>query len=83
MPMGNGPTGDKGVFRARLEQDRGGLFRAIYRGDLNATEPRTEVEGEGPQVLPDMHIGTDPDAVRVFVETLARDRGYSRVVWEE
>ena len=72
---------DKAVFRARLEES-GGLFRAFYRGDMNRTEPRSEVGGEGEHILPDTHIGVSEETVRAFVEELARSRGYEQVVWE-
>ena len=69
-------------FRAKLEQTGPNMFRAQYRGDINRTEPRNEVGGEGSHILPDTHIGTDEDSVRAFVETLAKNRGFDRVVWE-
>jgi hypothetical protein len=30
----------------------------------------------------DSHIGADADAVKAFVETYAKNKGYATVVWE-
>ena len=70
------------AFHARMEQPEAGLFRATYRADLNPDVASAEILSEGPQILPDMHIGTSEAEVRNFVETLARSRGFDRVVWE-
>jgi hypothetical protein len=76
------PPNTETVFRARLEQTGPQLFRALYRGDINPNEPRNEVAGDGDHILPDSHIGTNPQSVRAFVEALAENRGCTKVVWE-
>ena len=75
------PEPDDREFHARMEQPEPGLFRATYRGDTNPENASAPVLSEGSEVLPDSHIGTDEAAVRNFVETLARNRGFTRVVW--
>lgn len=73
----------KGVFRAVLEEVSPGLFQATYRGDANADESAGGTLLDGPHVVTDQHIGTEAAAVRSFVEALAQQRGYERVVWEQ
>ena len=72
---------NKTEFHARLERV-GDLYRANYRADPNPSTPVSGVEAEGPQIWTDSHVGTDPAAVRTWVESLAKNRGYARVVWE-
>ena len=73
---------DKRAFHARLEQVEPMLFRATYRADTNPEQGAPAAELEGPQILPDMHIGSDPAAVRSWVEQLAASLGYQRVIWD-
>ncbi|MBV9537819.1 MAG: hypothetical protein JOY70_02675 [Acidisphaera sp.] len=75
------PSG-KGIFRAVMEQPEQGLFRANFRGDVNPDVASADIVSQGPEILPDSHIGTSEADVRTFVENLARNRGYDRVVWE-
>jgi hypothetical protein len=74
---------DKRAFHARLEQVEPTLFRATYRADTNPEQGAAPTELEGPQILPDMHIGTDPASVKSWVEQLAASLGYERVIWDE
>ena len=69
-------------FHARMEQPEPGLFRATYRADINPDDGSAKILSEGPHILPDTHIGTDEASVRSFVETLARGRGFDRVIWD-
>ena len=71
----------KGAFHARMEVAEPGLYRALYRGVANANNPEA-VLTEGPQVLPDTHIGTDAPGLKMWVEQLASGLGYDRVEWE-
>jgi hypothetical protein len=74
---------NNGVFRARLEQVESDLFKAVYRGDLNPSDPMDDINGDERRLFPDSHIGTDAGSVRSFVESLAKNRGFSQVVWED
>ncbi len=74
---------DKREFHATLEQVEPRLFRATYRAVLNPEQQASSTELEGPQILLDMHIGTDPAAVKLWVEQMAASLGYPRVVWKE
>ena len=62
-------------FHATLEEVEPGLFRAMYRGVNNP-------EDAGIQETPDVHLGTDPQEVRVWVEKMALSMGYRRVIWD-
>ena len=82
------PQPERRAFHARLEQTEPNLYRASYRGDINPDSDGPDSDAgttlaEGPQLYPDTHIGTDAEAVRNFVETLARQHGYDTVVWED
>lgn len=65
-----------GEFHARLEKVEPNVYRAVFAGELNPSHPRT---GEA---WPDAHVGDTPEGVKAWVENMARDLGYSRVVWE-
>jgi hypothetical protein len=71
------------VFHARLDHPEPRIYRATYRGDVNATHSDAPAVVDGPQVLPDSHIGTDREGVIAFVEAMALQHGYDRVAWEE
>jgi hypothetical protein len=62
-------------FHATLEEVEPGLFRAMYRGVNNP-------EDAGIQEIPDAHLGTDRQEVRVWVEKMALSMGYRRVIWD-
>jgi len=63
------------VLHATMEEVESGLFRADYPGEMNGEDvPR------GGQ-LPDRHIATSRDDVRVWVEEMAVRLGYERVEW--
>lgn len=66
---------NRGVFHARLREVEPGVFRAEYRGEFNpqATDAHT---------FPDFHLGNSREAVRIWVEQLARSMGYEKVVWD-
>jgi hypothetical protein len=64
-----------GTLYATMEEVEPGLFRADYPGEMNGSN-----EPSGGQ-LPDRHIGTSQDEVRVWVEEMATGLGYERVEW--
>jgi hypothetical protein len=68
-------TSTKGTLRAIMREMEPNLFRAEYPGEMNADD-------SGVEAFPDSHIGTDAASVRLWVETMAKDLGYDRVVWE-
>jgi hypothetical protein len=53
------------------------MYRAVYAGESNPEDAAAA------QVWPDAHVGDSPEAVKAFVEKLARELGYDHVVWEE
>jgi hypothetical protein len=69
-------------FHAEMDEPEPNLFRATYRADMNPDQGASELEVSGPQILPDMHVGTDAAGVKMWVEQLAASRGYSSVVWD-
>ncbi len=72
----------KGAFHARMELAEPGLYRAMYRGVANSDNPEAP-KSDGPHILPDTHIATDPAGLKQWVEELARGLGYDRVSWED
>jgi hypothetical protein len=64
------------VLHAVLREVEPGVFQAEYRGELNGPD-----EPEGGQ-LPDRHVDTNPDGVRLWVEQMAAQLGYDRVEWD-
>ena len=71
MPEAN----TRGPLRAVLSLS-GGVYRAEYPGELNPENPDE-------RVLPDSHIGNNPDDVRSWVEQMAEALGYTRVEWDD
>jgi len=65
----------RGDFHAALREVEPGVFRAEYRGELNPANPDA-------RALPDYHIGTSVEGVKVWTEQMARTMGYARVVWD-
>jgi hypothetical protein len=65
-----------GVFHARMRQVEDELFRAEYSGEINPapTDARD---------IPDYHVGTSAQDVKIWVEQMAEGLGYERVVWDE
>ncbi len=66
----------KGDLHARLERMDSGLFRAVFAGELNPENPAPGQE------MPDAHIGDNAEGVKAWVESLAPQLGYQRVVWD-
>jgi len=64
-----------GVLRAVLREVEPGLFRAEYTGEINPDNPDE-------REIPDYHVGTDAAGVRQWVETMATNLGYEKVVWD-
>ena len=65
----------RGALRAKLLEVENGLYRAQYSGEINP-------DPSDARDFPDYHIGTDPEAVRSWVEHMARSLGYAGVEWE-
>jgi hypothetical protein len=65
-----------GVFHARMRQVEDQLFRAEYSGEINP-EPTDARD------IPDYHVGTSAQDVKIWVEQMAKGLGYERVVWDE
>jgi hypothetical protein len=68
-------TSTKGTLRAIMRGVEPNVFKAEYPGEMNQDEA-------GVEAFPDSHIGTDAASVKLWVETMAKDLGYDRVVWE-
>jgi hypothetical protein len=64
-----------GEFHASLRQVEPGLFQAEYSGEINPDNPDA-------RAIPDVHLGTSAVEVKVWVEQMAKDLGYTRVVWD-
>jgi hypothetical protein len=64
-----------GEFHASLRQVEDGLFRAEYSGEINPERPDA-------REIPDVHLGTSATEVKIWVEQMAKDLGYSRVIWD-
>lgn len=67
--------GSLGDFHASLREVEQGLFRAEYSGEINPENPDA-------REIPDFHVGTSAQDVRIWVEQMAQGLGYSRVVWD-
>lgn len=64
-----------GILHATMDEVEPGLFRADYPGEMNGSD----VPGGGQ--LPDRHVATSRDDVRVWVEQMAASLGYDCVEW--
>lgn len=69
-------TPTRGALHATLREVESGVYQAEYKGEMNPESPADE------RAFPDMHVGTDRDGVRMWVEEMARAMGYERVEWE-
>lgn len=65
-----------GELHARLRKVEEGLYRAEYSGEINPENPDA-------REIPDYHVGTSPEEVKIWVEQMATNLGYDRVVWDE
>jgi len=68
-------TASRGDLHARLLKVEGGLYRAEYSGEINPAH-RDERD------IPDYHVGTSVNDVKVWVEQMAPGLGYDRVIWD-
>lgn len=66
----------KGEFHATLQQVEPNLFKAVYSGEINPENPDE-------REIPDFHIGTSQAEVKIWVEQMALNIGYTNVVWDE
>jgi hypothetical protein len=66
-----------GDLHARMRAIQGGLFRAEYSGEIN---PESSDYGRD---IPDYHVSTSAEDVKIWVEQMAQGLGYDRVVWDE
>ena len=64
-----------GILHASMQEAEPGLFRADYPGEMNGWD----VPAGGQ--LPDRHIATSRDDVRLWVEEMAARLGNERVEW--
>lgn len=64
-----------GEFHASLRQVEDDLFRAEYSGEINPDHPDA-------RAIPDVHLGTSAAEVKIWVEQMAQNLGYTRVVWD-
>ena len=63
-----------GEFHASLREVEQGLYVAEYSGEINPEDP----DARG---IPDRHVGTSAQDVKVWVEQMAVGLGYERVIW--
>ena len=68
--------GSLGEFHARLRKVEDGLYRAEYSGEINP-------ENTDARDIPDTHVGTSAADVKIWVEQMALQLGYDRVIWDE
>jgi hypothetical protein len=71
--------GYRGDFHARIREVEPGLYRAEYRGELN---PEPNAENPPERQFPDFHLADSVEAAKAWVENLAREMNYRRVVWD-
>ena len=64
-----------GEFHASLRQVEDGVFRAEYSGEINPENPDA-------RAIPDVHVGTSAAEVKIWVEQMATNLGYTHVVWD-
>jgi hypothetical protein len=64
-----------GDLHASLREVEAGLFRAEYSGEINPENPDA-------REIPDYHVGTSEASVKTWVEQMATNLGYDRVVWD-
>jgi len=67
---------NRGELRAVLRRMEDGIWRAEYTGEFNPENPDE-------REIPDFHVSTSKESVRLWVEQMARGMGYSRVVWDQ
>ena len=71
--------GARGDFHARIREVEKGVFRAEYQGELN---PMQNAENPSARQWPDYHLSDSLQAAKTWVENLAREMNYNRVVWD-
>jgi len=76
LPLSDQPKPRSGILHATLREVSSGLFSADYGGEINPQDADA-------REMPDSHIGTDRDGVRMWVEEMAKGMGYERVVWDD
>jgi hypothetical protein len=64
-----------GSLHARIDEVEPGLFKAQY-------VEQTGDRGADAVSIPDQHIGTSRDGVRMWVEQMAANMGYRDVIWD-
>lgn len=64
-----------GEFHASLREVEHGLYLAEYSGEINPENPDA-------REIPDRHVGTSVQEVKVWVEQMAVGLGYERVIWD-
>lgn len=71
--------GWRGDFHARVRRVEPGLYRAEYRGEFN---PEQDAGNPPERQFPDFHLADSLEAAQQFVESLAKEMNYRRVVWD-
>jgi hypothetical protein len=64
-----------GEFHASLREVEHGLYLAEYSGEINPENPDA-------REIPDRHVGTSVQEVKLWVEQMAVGLGYERVIWD-
>jgi hypothetical protein len=67
---------DLGSLHARLSEVEPGLFKAEY------VEGDREFGAVDAVSIPDSHISTSRDGVKMWVEQMAANMGYREVIWD-
>jgi hypothetical protein len=67
---------DLGNLHARISEVDPGLFKAEY------VEGDREFGAVDAVSIPDSHIGTSRDGVKMWVEQMAANSGYRAVIWD-
>lgn len=65
----------RGALHATMREVEDGVFRAEYTGEINPKNPDA-------REIPDYHVGTSATDVKIWVEQMAQQMGYTRVVWD-
>lgn len=71
--------GARGDLHASIREVEPGLFRAEYPGEAN---PQPNQENPPERQIPDYHLADSIEAVKFWVESMARQMNYARVIWD-
>ena len=65
------------ILQAVIREPEPGLYQADYSGEMNGPDE------PGCGQLPDRHIATSRNDVKIWVEQMAASLGYDRVEWRD